>query len=176
MTSVAPAAADVGPEGEWVLTGPPASPVGTLVTLPDGTALLIGPLVQQYNPSTGTWAPAGSLLGPVGVATVLSSGKVLVTGLSPAEVYDPATQTSTLTGAMVIPRFGHQASLLPSGDVLVSGGADANGQPVGPAEVYHPGSGAWSFTGSMNNPRMGHTAILLRQCQTITARIDNGEQ
>ena len=103
---------------------------------------LIGHLVQQYNPSTGAWAPAGWLVGPGGVVTVLSSGKVLVTGLSPAEVYDPATQTSTLTGAMIIPRTGYQATLLPSGDVLVSGGADSNGQLVGPAEIYHPGSGS----------------------------------
>src|SRR5262245_38664322 len=77
----APTLADVGPAGESVGTGPPAAPpgsgaFGTLVTLPDGTALLVGTLVQRYIPSTGSWAPAGALLGDGGVPTVLSNGKV----------------------------------------------------------------------------------------------------
>jgi hypothetical protein len=162
----APTMADVGPAGEWVATGPPALPqgsgaFGSLVTLPDGSALLVGKLVQRYIPSTGSWTSAGTLLGNGGVATVLANGKVLVTGLSPAEVYDPTTQTSALTGAMVIPRTGHQATLLASGDVLVSGGADMNHQLVGAAEIYGAGSGTWAVTGTVNNSRQRHTAILL---------------
>ena len=163
-----------GPEGEWVVTGPPALPdpdiassFGTLVTLPDGRVFQIGPQVRQYDPSTGAWAAAGSLLGGGGVATILSNGKILVTGLSPAEVYDPATQTSTLTGAMVTPRFGHQATLLASGDVLVSGGMDRNNALVGAAEIYH--AGAFTGTGAMKNPRVSHTAILLQTGKVLAA-------
>jgi hypothetical protein len=96
----------------------------------------------------------GSLLGDGGVPTLVDSylQKVLVTGLSPAEVYNRNTGVSTLTGAMIIPRTGHQATPLPSGDVLVSGGMDANHQLVGSAELYHPGDGTWTLTGAMNSP------------------------
>src|SRR5262249_39185804 len=114
----------VGPEGEWIGTGPPALPdpsiassFGTLVALPDGRVLQIGKLVRQYNPSTGAWAAAGALLGGGGVATILSNGKILVTGLSAAEVYDTATQTSTLTGGRKTPRLGPRATRPASGCV-----------------------------------------------------------
>jgi hypothetical protein len=171
----ASSAAQVGPEGEWVLTGSPAVPagnivnLGTLATLPDGRALLVGQPVQQYVPATGDWTPVGTLLGNAGVATVLASARILVTGLSPAEVYDPAAQTSTLTGAMHVPRTGHQATLLPSGDVLVSGGVDVNGQLVAPAEIYRAAVGTWSLAGSMNSPRRDHTAILLPTGKVLAA-------
>jgi len=176
------AAADIGMEGEWVLTGSPAVPAGTfesifalrdafgtLVTLHDGTARLIGKPVQQYLPDTGRWTPAGSLVGNGGVVTLLPSGTVLVTGLSAAEVYDPATGVSMLTEPMTIPRTGHQATLLSSGDVLVSGGTDLNGLFVGPAELYRPSTGTWTLTGAMNNARSGHTAILLPTGKILAA-------
>src|SRR5262245_16612406 len=185
---VQPAWAVVGPEGEWVPTGPPAAPspnesilLGTLVRLPDGTALLVGTSflnqmgqlrpgpVQRYVASTGNWSQAGSLLGNAGVPTVLTNGKILISGLSPAELYDPATQISTLTGAMNFPRRGHQATLLQSGDVLVSGGTDANGQLVGQAEIYHTAQGNWTLTGTMNNPRTGHTAVRLPSGSVLAA-------
>jgi hypothetical protein len=162
------AGADVGPGGEWVVTGPPGT-LGSLVTLLDGTAALVGQPVQRYHADTGVWTTTGSLLGSGGVATVLPSSKVLVTGLSPTEVYDPATATSALTGAMIIPRTRHQAILLQSGNVLVSGGTDANGQLAGPAELYHSSSGTWMLTGALNNPRTDHTAILLPTGKVLIA-------
>ena len=169
-----PASAVVGPEGEWVSTGPPAAPsvivnIGTLVTIPGGTALLTGSSVQRYVPATGGFVPAGSLLGNGGVPTVLPIGKILISGLSPAELYDAAAQVSTLTGAMNFPRRGHQATLLQSGDVLVSGGVDVNGQLVGQAEIYHTAQGNWTLTGTMNNPRTGHTAIRLPSGSVLAA-------
>ena len=164
------AAADDAPGGEWVLTGPPALPPGgALLALPDGTALLIGKLVQRYHPDTGGWTPAGSLLGNGGVVTPLSSGKVLVTGVSPAEVYDPLTEVSQLVAPMHIPRGGHQATLLASGGGLVSGGTDANGKFVGPAEIYDPARDTWSLAAVLNNFRTGHAAALLRTGKVLVA-------
>src|SRR6202140_915860 len=74
--------------------------------------------------------------------TILSDGRVLVVGgqdasgntLASAEIYNPTTQTWTLTGSMTTPRYLHSASLLPNGQVLVAGGwastcCSSNGQP-----------------------------------------------
>ncbi|MFP2932251.1 kelch repeat-containing protein, partial [Pyxidicoccus sp. 3LG] len=60
---------------------------------------------------------------------MLPSGKVLVGGsssdlfLAHAELFDPATGTWASTGSMLQARRGHTATVLPSGQVLVVGGA-----------------------------------------------------
>ncbi|CAF4000974.1 unnamed protein product, partial [Rotaria sp. Silwood1] len=61
-------------------------------------------------------------------ATLLTNGKILVTGgsnfdiLNSAELYDPLTGTWTISGGMKHPRGVHTATLLTNGKVLVSGG------------------------------------------------------
>jgi hypothetical protein len=67
----------------------------------------------------------------------------------------------TPTGSLTIPRSGHAATLLLSGKVLVTGGA--NGKPDPTAELYDPASGTFSPTiGNMTEARSGHTATLLK--------------
>src|SRR5947209_8060448 len=74
-------------------------------------------------------------------ATLLSSGKVLVSGgfngsyLSGAELYDPATGSWSSTGSLTTARREHTATLLPSGKVLVSGGLGSSGS-LSSAELY----------------------------------------
>ncbi|HYH96540.1 Ig-like domain-containing protein [Hyalangium sp.] len=98
-------------------------------------------------------------------ATLLPSGKVLVTGgyggWSSAEVYDPATGAWSPTGSMAMGRNHHRATLLPSGKVLVTGGTDLFGNDLASAEVYDPATGTWSPTSSMAGPRQQHIATLL---------------
>jgi N-acetylneuraminic acid mutarotase len=112
----------------------------------------------------GSWSTLGGLSWgrEAHTATVLPSGKVLVTGdlmsprgLWPAEVYDPVTGLSLPTGDMVERRSFHTATLLPSGKVLVAGGGTAT------AELYDPATGSWSTTGSLSVARSEHTATLL---------------
>src|ERR671937_710418 len=90
-------------------------------------------------------------------ATLLPSGKVLVTGgdslnfgaLRSAELYDPATGTWTRTGDMTIERWYHTSTLLPSGEVLVAGGLTFfPGNALNSPELYDPAIGTWTHTGS----------------------------
>jgi hypothetical protein len=81
---------------------------------------------------------------------------LLGSGLALAQT--PATFTST--GSMNTPRFGHTATLLPSGMVLIAGG-NAACYPgciaTRSAELYDPVTGSFAATGSMamTNPRGG---------------------
>jgi hypothetical protein len=66
----------------------------------------------------------------------------------------------TQTGSLGIPRSGHAATLLLTGEVLVTGGG--NGGPDATAELYDPGTRSFgSTTGHMTEARSGHTATLL---------------
>jgi hypothetical protein len=58
--------------------------------------------------------------------------------LASAELYSPATGKFTATGSMTAARVGNVGTLLPDGDVLVTGRATAF------AELYHPATGQWS--------------------------------
>jgi hypothetical protein len=71
------------------------------------------------------------------------------------------------TGAMNIARYGHAATLLANGKVLVAGGN--NGTNLSSAEIYDPSNGTWSLTGSMVVPRVGHTVTLLHDGRVLAA-------
>jgi trimeric autotransporter adhesin len=105
-------------------------------------------------------------------ATLLSNGKVLVTGgtgaltngtypvLSSAELYDPTTNSWSAAAPMSTPHSWHTATLLGNGEVLVAAGQDANGVSS-VAEMYDPTSDSWSTVASLSTARQRHTATLL---------------
>ena len=84
-------------------------------------------------------------------ATLLGNGKVLMVGgwyttsdnygepinttLASAELFDPVTGTFTATGSLTMARWGHTATLLSNGKVLVAGGENRSGYLVS-AELY----------------------------------------
>jgi hypothetical protein len=96
-------------------------------------------------------------------ATLLPSGKVLVTGGqgagNSAELYDPATNTWSAAASFVTARYIHTSTLLPSGKVLVAGGF--GGDFIASAEVYDPATNTWSAGGSLVTARSAPTATLL---------------
>ncbi|MCK9365151.1 MAG: DUF1566 domain-containing protein [Syntrophales bacterium] len=105
-------------------------------------------------------------------ATLLQNGKVLIVGghtnvnitdvLATAELYDPASRTFTLTGSMNVPRWGHTATLLPDGKVLIAGGynyTSGSHTNLDSAELYDPATGQFTLLASkMSSPRRQHTA------------------
>ena len=98
-------------------------------------------------------------------ATLLNSGKVLITGGGngvadiSAELYDPATGTFAATaGAMTEARIDHTATLLnDGGKVLIVG----PGPSSLTAELYDPATETFKTTGSMHHSRSSFTATLL---------------
>ena len=94
-------------------------------------------------------------------SVLLQDGRVLITGGSrtdrpyhssrafrhaTAEIFDPDTGTSTVTGSMSVSRFRDTAILLPDGRVLIKG------TPFDPPEVYDPRSG--SFVAMEDRPEL----------------------
>ena len=157
--------------------------------------------VRATQPSTGGVAYAnksipilggGSLSSTLNTARcwhqsiLLNNGKVLIVGggtdfsatLSPnaltsCELYDPVTGLFTPTGSLNTARMaGHQLTMLPSGDILVTGGRTYNyynywwsniSSPgaMDSAEIYSVATGLWSTTDSMSSKRFMHRAVQL---------------
>jgi hypothetical protein len=114
-------------------------------------------------------------------AVALHDGHILICGgtvnanvggvLETAEIYDPLAGNFTPTGSMNAARQGHTATVLPHGEVLITGGQKNIGfrAALASAEIYDPGSGTFRPTGSMSTPREGHTATLLRDGRVLIA-------
>ena len=163
-------------------TGNDPAPTIKVVAIPSPTPTPTPTPVPTPTPTpTPTPAPfetTGALVTPRSfhTATLLSSGKVLVTGgttgngnpLSSAELYDPASGTWVATGNLANARSSHTATLLPNGKVLVTGGQNG-GNPLASAELYDPATGAWSATNSLAIPRYSHTATLLPNGKVLVA-------
>jgi len=181
-TTILPSAELYNPAtGQWVVSGSmtTARSNHTATLLPNGEVLVAGGVsngssctasAELYNLSTGQWTTTGSMTKPRAnhTATLLNDGSVLVTGAfcsggsiypdNTAELYDPSTGTWTATGNMNVARVNTAATLLPNGQVLISGGntTSSGGRS---AELYDHGH--WRLTGSMNVYRPNLTATLL---------------
>jgi Kelch motif len=127
-----------------------ASAKRSATALRDGSVLIVGGgscdcpsktvwrTAEVYDPSAGKFTPIGSLSEAryKHAAVPLADGKVLVAGgsdardwrglLSSAELYDPSSRSFGGLPPMNASRFKfpHAAIRLPSGDVLVAGGAE----------------------------------------------------
>ena len=126
---------------------------------------------ELYDPASGTWSMTGDLTTARSrpSMTLLRNHQVLVAGgqnfssgegnLASTELYDPVSGTWSRTGDLPLAIWGHTATLLPNGLVLVTGGISST--IVANAEIYNPKMGVWSPTNQLTIPRWLHTATLL---------------
>jgi N-acetylneuraminic acid mutarotase len=136
---------------------------------------------EIYNPATGIWTATSGMhtRRSSHSATLLSNGKVLVAGgvnanltinyLSSAEIYDPTTRQWTAINSMTTARSSHTATLLPNGQVLVTGGSYQSGGVLSSAELFNPNTGQWTATNAMTIARQHHTATFLANGQVLVA-------
>ncbi|CAF0735659.1 unnamed protein product [Adineta steineri] len=75
---------------------------------------------------------------------------------------------------MSIGQYGHTASILVNGLVLVAGGDDSGNDHPKSAELYNPSTGTWAITGSMNVIRRDYTASTLANGSVLVVGGSNG--
>ena len=125
---------------------------------------------------TGSWTTVGSRrygLRDYGAAVMYDDGKILYAGggrtTNTAEIIDLNSPAPVWqwTGSMAIPRRHLNATVLPTGEVLVTGGSSGTGfndvaAAVHAAEVWSPTTGTWTTLASNTVNRTYHaTSILL---------------
>ncbi len=155
------------------------------VTLQDGRAVTTGgtamnssfTAIRAFDEPTMSWSTIGDMVHrrERHTSTVLDDGRVLSAGgysyhlisggaeealLDSAEIFNPATGASALTGCMATPRLDHTATRLANGKVLIAGGSPWV-TPLAGSEIYDPCTGTWSATGALALARAGHNATLL---------------
>ncbi|WP_342379762.1 HYR domain-containing protein [Myxococcus stipitatus] len=161
----------------------------TATLLPSGKVLVSGgvdegrnpqPISELYDPATGTWSPVGSLT--VGrensTATLLTTGQVLVTGghnlagsstfFATVDVYEASSDRWSPAGNLAGGRGDGASVLLPSGEVLLAGGAEAGGA-VATVERYSRASNTWAPSASLATARARPTLTLLPSGRVLAA-------
>jgi hypothetical protein len=151
---------------------------------PNGKVFTAGPQpTTSYldTSGTGVWTDvATSAFGhrDYGSSVLYDTGKILITGGSTPDHVTPTTASAetidlnaatpawTAANPMAYARRQHNATLLPDGTVLVTGGTGATGfnnstGAVLPAELWDPATGAWRTLAGMQVPRLYHSIALL---------------
>jgi large repetitive protein len=152
-------------DGRVLMTG-----AYTRQTIDNHGVLVYSTAAELYDPATGAFTPTGSMIQAQGGAAVtrlkdgrilfaggvqysIDAGKLVLTRLATAELYDPTTGTFTATGSMTHPRLDHVATLLDSGEVLIAGGDGNAPDTDSTAELFDPVTGTFKPTGDMTTGR-----------------------
>ena len=181
--------------GTFTLTGSMAQAVSsqTATLLGSGMVLIAGgeglsgypATAELYNPSTSAFSNTGNLNTPRSshTATLLNDGTVLIAGgeayvngvpelFASAEIYNPTSGAfTTTTGSMNVASYGHSATLLSSGQVLIAAGiGNASGTTaLARTELYNPSSQTFTLSGSLTTARDLFSATLLSNGQVLFA-------
>ena len=185
--------------GEDPSTKSPIDLFPCLHIAPDGRIFMSGPAARSYflDTATGRW----SLLAGDGgsrdharrdyaPSVMYDVGKIVYIGggnnPAPPQTPTAAVEVINLTDAaptwrtvhpMHFPRRQHNATLLPDGTVLVTGGSQgpgfsdlSEGGPVHVAELWDPATESWTLLAAETVPRCYHsTAVLLPDATVLSA-------
>ena len=157
----------------------------TATLLQDGTVLIAGggsvvgnctncsvASAEIYDPTSGAFRPVGSMGSARRghIAVLLKNHNVLVAGglddalpdpkrfLSSAEIFDTKNLAFVPISGMTTARFGHTASLLGNGKVLIAGGFASGSTITDTAELFDPLSNSFAVIGRLTDARAGHTS------------------
>lgn len=134
----------------------------SVVILEDGRVLVTGAIpigveipidndVMRYDEDTGKW-----------VAIHTDTSEDIEYPKVSAEIYDPATDTWTITEPMNSVRTSHTLTMLGDGRVLAAGGEGLSYLELHfSTEIFDPDTNEWSPGPEMSEPRYDHTATLL---------------
>ena len=128
---------------------------------------------ERYDPGRGAWTRVGNLdqAREFHTASQLPDGRILVAGgfvnmsipsgqpdpraLASAELFDPGTRIWSATGGLPVPFQNHQATVLPGGNVLVTGPTSSR------TSIYDTGRAIWNDNGDRHYAWGCHTQTLL---------------
>ena len=147
------------------------------------------PTCERYDPATGilTYTQDMHVGRTEHESTLLPNGMVLESGgltiPSPADIYQPSTQSFTTSGELIQERYRHSAVFLSNpawgsleGQVLIIGGATVStgifggiAQALDSMEIYNPATGQFSPFGTLIVARQNHTATLLNDGRILIA-------
>jgi N-acetylneuraminic acid mutarotase len=187
-------------DGSWSLTDSLKTKryLHTMTLLQNGKVLITGGAYasgnrfyhlrscELYDPVTSRWTVINQMnYARAGhTATLLSNGKVLVTGglyfdgsndiyLRSCELYDPVADQWVLTDSMSVRRKDHTATLLPNGNVLVVGGHYAITYPYDTylmsCELFNANTESWTVTDSLSTPLAGQRSVILSNGNILVA-------
>lgn len=145
---------------------------------------------EIWDPATGLWAAGPTMASARGghTQTLLPNGKVLIAGgcnggtsllaggiqiiyvpvfTATCEIFDPATNLLTPTAPLGLPLGFHGASVLGTGNVLLTGGAANIGfygeaAATNACRVYDVAAGTWTDVGGLPTGVAFHTQETLR--------------
>ncbi len=143
--------------------------------------------IAAYSQTTSdpyTWTPvipALTVPRADACAAALADGSALVSGgitadgsaLPSVDLFQLGTGFSSAQ-AMNNARAAHSCTTLKDGRILVAGGNDGHGNPIGTAEIYNPSDQSWTVVANLNDPRWGHTATLLKNGRVLIAGGQDG--
>lgn len=152
----------------------PSSILGpSAIALPDDRVLVYGQGTDAiFDPRTGQSSPANfdQFVSPA--VLPLADGRLIVIGTTDATdtattnvgVFDPASGTAPIIGALPKHNFSEGFAALPDGRLFIAGGADVSGDgfvTLASVHLYDPVSGAYSELGPMLQPRIAPEMFVL---------------